>query len=131
MEKVLEFLKANPTYFLATMNGDQPEVRPFGTASIFEGKLYIQTGMSKDVFKQVEANPKIALCAWDGEGTWLRINAIAEIDKRPEASAAVLDDHPKLKSMYAPGDGNCVVLALTNATARFCSFTAPEEVITF
>lgn len=131
MKKVLEFLKENHTYYLATMNGDQPEIRPFGTIAEFEGKLIIQTGMSKDVFKQIEANPKISLCCFDGKGTWLRLNATAEIDKRDEASAALLAEYPDLQRMYAPGDGNCVVIALTNATARFCSFTAPEEVIEF
>ena len=131
MEKVIEFLKAHHTYYLATMNGDQPEVRPFGTAALFEGKLYIQTGMSKDVFRQIQANPKVSICCFDGQSTWLRLNATAVIDERAEASAAVLAEYPELQHMYAPGDGNCVVVALTEATARFCSFTQPEEVVTF
>lgn len=132
MDKVLEFLKKNPTYFLATENGDQPEIRPFGTITKFEDKLYIQTGRSKDVFKQLEASPKISICGWDAEaGMWLRVNATAVVDDRDEASDAVLNEYPNLRGMYAPGDGNCVVFYLKDATARFCSFTAPEEVVTF
>ena len=132
MDKVLEFLKKNPTYFLATCDGDQPESRPFGTIARFEDKLYIQTGRSKNVFKQIEANPKINICGWDPEaGAWLRIDATAVIDDRDEASEAVLSEYPNLRALYAPGDGNCVVFYLKDATARFCSFTAPEEVHTF
>ena len=132
MDKVLEFLKKNSTYFLTTMNGDQPEVRPFGTICKFEDKLYIQTGRKKDVFKQIEANPKVAICGWDAEaGAWLRINATAVIDDRDEASDVVLNDYPHLRNAYTPGDGNCVVFWLKDATARFCSFGAPEEVFTF
>lgn len=131
MKRVVDFLKENKTYFLATMNGDQPEIRPFGTAAIFEDKLYIQCGMSKAVFKQIEANPKVSLCCFDNKGTWLRLNATAVPDLRPEASEAVLSEYPELRGMYTPGDGNCVVIALTEATARFCSFSGPEEVVTF
>ena len=132
MDKVIEFLKANHTYYLATVDGDQPEVRPFGTATEFEGKLYIQTGRKKDVYKQMVAHPKVSICCFSPEeGKWLRIDATAVEDARDEASQAVLDDYPSLGNLYAAGDGNCVVFYLKDATARFCSFTAPEEVITF
>ena len=131
MDKVLQFLKANPTYFLATEHDGQPEVRPFGTITKFEDKLYVQTGMVKNVYKQIEANPKVAICGWDGRGTWLRVSATAVIDKRDEASEAVLAEHESLRAMYAPGDGNCVVFYLKDATATFSSFTAEDETYTF
>lgn len=131
MDKVLEFLKANPTYFIGTEAGDQPEVRPFGTITKFENKLYVQTGRCKNVFKQIEANPKVTICGWDGKGTWIRVNATAVIDDRDEASQAVLDEYPSLQERYAAGDGNCVVFYLKDATVRICSFTADEETYTF
>lgn len=131
MDEVLAFLKENPTYFLATMNGDQPEIRPFGTICKYNDKLYIQTGMVKDVYKQLVANPKIALCGWDGKGNWLRINATAVPDHSVEASKALLDEYPSLQRGYAPGDGNCVVVELKDATARFCAFGQDERMVTF
>ena len=132
MEEVLAFFKKNPTYFLATINGDQPEVRPFGTISEYNGKLYIQTGKVKDCFKQIEANPKISICGFDPEtGTWCRVTATAEINDSVEAADALLNEYPELRKMYTPGDGNTVLIGLTNAKARFCSFTAPERDVEF
>jgi len=64
MEEVLQFLKKCETYYLATVDGDQPRVRPFGTINIFENKLYIQTGKSKNVSKQIQANPKVEICGF-------------------------------------------------------------------
>jgi uncharacterized pyridoxamine 5'-phosphate oxidase family protein len=130
MEEVEKFLKACGHYFLATADGGQPRVRPFGTANVFEGRLYIQTGKSKDVSQQIEADPLVEICAYDGE-TWLRLAATAVRDDRREAKAAMLDAYPSLKSMYDPDDDNTNVLALENATATFYSFTAEPRVVTF
>ena len=131
MEEVLKFLKENPTYYLATMDGDQPRGRPFGTISLFEGKLYFQTGHVKQVYEQLTANPKIEICATSHDGCWLRLTATAVRDDRSEARAAVLDDYPSLKKMYAPDDGNCEVFYLKDATAVFSSFTAEPRTVTF
>ncbi|MBE6464993.1 MAG: NimC/NimA family protein [Eggerthellaceae bacterium] len=131
MDEVLAFLKANPVYFVATINGDHPEIRPFATICKYNDKLYIQTGMVKNVFKQIEANPKIAICGWDNNGTWLRINATAVPELSIEASKALLDEYPALQKGYAPGDGNCVVLELKDATARFIKFGEDDRVVTF
>lgn len=131
MDEVLAFLKANPVYFVATVNGDHPEIRPFATICKYNDKLYIQTGMVKNVFKQIEANPKIAICGWDNNGTWLRINATAVPELSIEASKALLDEYPALQKGYAPGDGNCVVLELKDATARFIKFGEDDRVVTF
>ena len=128
MEEVVKFLKACGAYFLATADGDQARVRPFGTANIFEGKLYIQTGKVKAVSKEMAANPKVELCAFDGE-TWLRVSATAVEDDRVEARQDMLDHYPELQSMYAAGDGNTQVLALTDATATFSSFTAAPRTV--
>lgn len=130
MQKVYDFLKACKTYYLATVEGDQPRVRPFGTVDLFEGKLYIQTGKVKPVSKQLHANPKAELCAFDG-GTWLRVSAELVPDERREAKAHMLENYPELQAMYSPDDDNTEVLYLKNAMAVFASFTAPPEIITF
>ena len=130
MKKVYDFLKKCNIYYLATTEGDQPRVRPFGTVDLFEDKIYIQTGKSKDVSKQIAENPKVEICAFDGK-KWLRIAAEAVNDDRVEAKAHILDNYPDLKSMYDAEDDNTQVLYLTNATAVFSSFTEPPETIHF
>lgn len=130
MEKVYEFLKAAETYYLATVEGDQPRVRPFGTYAIFEGKLYIQTGNTKSVSKQLLANPKAEICAFK-DGVWLRVAGELIEDDRVEARKAVLDAHPHLRSMYDENDGITQAFYFRNAVATFSSFTSAPETITF
>ena len=130
MEKVLEFLKSAGTYYLATAEGDQPRVRPFGTVNLFEGRLYIQTGKVKPVAKQLANNPKCEICAFK-DGTWLRIACNLIEDDRAEARKAMLDAYPSLRAMYDENDGNTQVLYMADATATFSSFTAPSEIIRF
>jgi len=130
MKEVCEFLKSAGTYYLATVEGDQPRVRPFGTVEIFEDKLYIQTGKSKDVSKQLAANPKAEICAFK-DGVWLRVSGELVSDDRREAKAHMLDNYPELKGMYSADDDNTQVLYFKNATATFSSFTAPPRTINF
>lgn len=130
LEKVVEFLKGAGTYFLATVDGDQPRVRPFGTAHIFEGKLYIQTGKVKEVSKQLHANPKAELSAFK-DGVWIRVAGEFVEDDRREARASMLDAYPELRNMYSEDDGNTEVFYLQNATATFSSFTAAPETYNF
>ena len=130
MERVCKFLKDARTYYLATVEGDQPRVRPFGTAHIFEGKLYIQTGKVKSCSKQILANPKVEICAFH-EGTWLRIAGELEEDDRLEAKKSMLDAYPHLRRMYDENDGNTQVLYFKKAVATFSSFTAAPETVEF
>ena len=130
MEKVCEFLKSAGAYYLATVEGDQPRVRPFGTAHIFEGKLYIQTGKVKPVSKQLAANPKCEICAFK-DGAWLRVAGELVEDDRVEAKRSMLDAYPNLRGMYDENDGNTQVLYFKNAVATFSSFTAAPEVVEF
>ena len=130
MEKVYEFLKECGTYYLATADGDQPRVRPFGTIHIFEGRLYIQTGKKKDVSKQIAANPKVEICAFK-DGRWLRVSGTLHEDDRYEAKKSMLDAYPSLQSMYSADDDNTQVLYFTDATAVFSSFTSAPETIRF
>ena len=130
MERVCKFLKDAGTYYLATVEGDQPRVRPFGTAHIFEGRLYIQTGKSKPVSKQLMANPKAEICAFHN-GTWVRIAGELVEDDRVEARKSMLDAYPSLRKMYDENDGNTQVFYFKNATATFSSFTSAPETVEF
>ena len=130
MEKVCEFLKSAGAYYLATVEGDQPRVRPFGTAHIFEGKLYIQTGKVKPVSKQLAANPKAEISAFH-QGAWIRIAGELVEDDRSEARKSMLDAYPNLRGMYDENDGNTQVLYFENAVATFCSFGAAPETVEF
>ncbi len=130
MQRVVDFLKKAETYYLATVDGDQPRVRPFGTVNVFEGKLYIQTGKSKDVSKQIHTNPKVEICAFK-DGEWLRVAGTLVEDDRREARVAMLEAYPSLQAMYSPDDGNTEVLYLKDATATFSSFTAAPETVKF
>ncbi len=128
MERVLKFLKDAQVYYLATVEGDQPRVRPFGTIHLFEGKLYIQTGKRKDVSKQLHQNPKAEICAFLN-GDWIRITGKLVEDGRREARVSMLEAYPSLKAMYDPDDGNTEVFYFKDATAVISSFTKPAEVI--
>ena len=130
MDKVLKFLKDAETYYLATVEGDQPRVRPFGTAHVFEGKLYIQTGKVKDVSKQLHQNPKAEICAFKN-GEWLRVSGKLIEDDRNEARQSMLDAYPGLQKMYKADDGNTEVFYFENATAIFSSFTHEPQIIEF
>ncbi len=130
MNEVYEFLKAAKTYYLATVEGDQPRVRPFGTVDMFEDKLYIQTGKIKPVSKQIQANPKVEICAFK-DGTWLRVSGELVRDDRVEAKAHMLAGYPELQAMYSAEDDNTEVLYFKNAEATFSSFTAAPKTVKF
>ena len=128
MQEVLDFLKAAGTYYLATMDGDQPRVRAFGTIHEFEGKLYIQTGRSKPCSQQMAKNPKVEICAFLN-GRWVRVAATVVDDDRVEAKKSMLDAYPNLRDRYSETDSNTQVLYLKDAVATFSSFTdEPREV---
>lgn len=127
MQEVYDFLKKCNTYYLATIENDQPRVRPFGTIDLFEGKLYIQTGKIKEVSKQIQKNPKVELCAFDGQ-KWLRLAGTLVRDDRIEPKEHMLENYPMLKAMYSASDDNTEVLYFKDATATFSSFTeAPKS----
>lgn len=130
IEKVYQFLDDARTYYLATVEGDQPRVRPFGTALLYGGKLYIQTGKVKDVSRQLAANPKAEICAFNG-GKWIRIAGELVDDDNRGAKVAMLEKMPSLKGMYDPDDGNMQVLYFKNAVATISSFTEAPETICF
>ncbi len=129
MKEVYDFLKNCGVYYLATVEGDQPRVRPFGTIDLYEDKLYIQTGKVKAVARQMKENAKVEISAMAADGRWIRIAALAVLDDNVKAQAHMLDAYPNLKAMYAAGDGNTEVYYLKDAVAQICSFTeAPREI---
>ncbi len=130
MKEVYNFIKKCQTYYLATVEGDQPRVRPFGTIDMFEDKLYIQTGKVKEVSKQLHANPKAELSCFT-EGQWLRLEGILVEDERLEAKEHMLNSYPELRRMYAPDDGNTEVFYFKDATATLCSFAGEPKIIKF
>lgn len=130
MERAYDFLKKAGTYYLATMDGDQPRVRPFGTVDLFDGRLYIQTGKKKDVAKQLAKNPKAEICAFM-DGKWLRLSGELVEDDRREARKHMMDAYPSLRAMYNEDDGNTLVLYFRNARAVFSSFGEPPVTVEF
>lgn len=130
MKEVYGFLKEAGTYYLATVEGDKPRVRPFGTVNIFEDKLYIQTGKVKPVSKQIAANNNVEICAFK-DGVWLRVAGELIEDDRIEPKKAMLDAYPELRGMYDENDGNTQVLYFKNATATFSSFTSAPKTVSF
>ena len=130
MKEVRDFLKECEVYYLATVEGDQPRVRPFGTAEIFEDKLYIQTGKKKNVSKQIQNNPKVEICGFK-DGKWIRIAGELVRDDRIEAKKYMLDQNPSLRNMYDENDDNTEVLYFKNAVATFSSFTEEPKTIEF
>lgn len=130
MNGVYEFLKECGIFYLATVDGDQPRVRPFGALDVFENRLYFQTGKIKPVAHQLKANPKIEISAFTA-GKWIRLCAEAVLDERAEAQAHMLEANPGLKNRYAVGDGNTEVYYLKNARAEICSFADGSRIIEF
>ena len=130
MKRVLEFLKKAEVYYLATVEGDQPRVRPFGTINEFEGKLYIQTGKIKPTSRQIAANNKAEICAFC-DGVWVRIACELIEDDRFEAKKSMLDAYPMLRGMYAEDDGNTQVFYMKNATATISAFGKASETVEF
>lgn len=130
MKEVYDFLKKCGVFYLATVDGDKPRVRPFGAVNVFEDKIYFQTGKVKNVSKQIQANPNVEICGFT-EGKWIRLEGKLVRDDRIEAKMDMLDNNPELKSMYSAEDDNTEVLYITSAKATFYSFTDAPQVIEF
>ena len=130
MKEVYDFLKKCGTFYITTVDGDKPRVRPFGVVNIFEGKLYIQTGKSKNVSKQIQINSNVEICGFN-DGKWLRLEGKLIRDDRKEAKESMLDANPILKNMYSADDDNTEVLYFEKAKAAFYSFTEVPRVVEF
>lgn len=129
MKKTLEFLQESGTFYLATAEGDQPRVRPFGAVFEYEGKLYIATNNTKKCFKQMLENPKVEMCSMNKKGQWIRVTGEVANDDRREVKEFALQAVPSLKSMYSVDDGIFAVLYFTKGTATISSFTTKPETL--
>lgn len=130
MKRIYDFIKEAGIYYLATVDGDMPKVRPFGTINIFDGKLYIQTGKVKDVSKQIHKNPHVELCATSKDGSkWIRLSGVLKEDERIEAKKDMLDHYSELRTMYNENDANTEVFYFESGECAFCSFVAPIEIV--
>lgn len=131
MKEVLQFLQDAGVFYIATMDGDQPRVRPFGAINEFDGKIYIITSNEKDVYKQMQKNPKVEISGMNKEGKWIRLSCEVVRDDRTEAKKSMLDANPTLRAMYSEEDGKMEVLYFQNANASICSFTEAPAVYQF
>ena len=132
MKEVQAYLKECGAFFIATADGDQPHVRAFGVSEIIGDRLYIMTGKVKDVYKQMAKNGKFEICALKKSGSeWMRLSGTLVNDETLSVKEEFLNRNEGLKSMYKADDDNMAVLYITNATARFCSFSAPERKVNF
>ena len=131
MKNVMNFLKEAGVFYLATVEGDQPRVRPFGAVAEFDGKLYIITSNKKDVYNQIAKNPKVEVSAMNDKGQWIRLTATLVRDERRAAKTAMLEANPDLRRMYSEDDGIMEVLYFEKATAAICSFTSAPEIYNF
>lgn len=129
LKKLHQFLKDAGTYYLATEDGDAPRVRPFGTAFLFEDKIYVLTAKAKNVSKQIEKNPKFELSAMDSVNRWIRVSGKLKEDNRIEVHNAILEEYPSLKAAYTAGDDNTNTLYLDIDSAVIYSFTEEPEVL--
>ena len=127
MKKALEFLQESGTFYLATTEGDQPRVRPFGAVFEYEGKLYTATNNTKKCFKQMLENPKVEISGMNKKGQWIRIAGEVANDNRREVKEIALEAVPTLKSMYSIDDGIFAVLYFTKGTATISSFSGESE----
>ena len=128
MNEVLKYLQDCGTFYLATVENDQPHVRPFGAACEFEGKLYIVTNNQKDVYNQMKVNGKVEISGMN-KGTWIRLTGVVKEDTRREARVAMLDANESLRSMYSVDDNLMTVFAFESGVAAICSFTEEPQII--
>jgi len=132
MEKILNFLKANPVFFFATVDGDKPRVRPFGFYMCYEGKLYFGMGTHKESYRQIKANPNVEICTANANGQWLRIRGKAVLDDRPEVVAKAFETMPQLKQIYNEQTGYTIgLLYLQDAEAEFADLQGNFEKLNF
>ena len=124
MNKATELLREAKTFFIATVEGDQPRVRPFGATAEIDGKTYICMNNTKEVFKQLMANPKVEICAMIG-GKWFRMAGTLVRDDRFEARDEFLRQTPI--PMYKPDDGIYEVFYFSEVHGAIESFGGPKE----
>ncbi len=131
LQEIKDYLAECRVFYLATVDGDQPRVRPFGVSEIYNGRLYLMSGKSKEVFKQLVANPKFELSATKANGAeWIRVSGRLVNDDDVVMKQYLLDQNPELKQLYK-ADDNMAAMYITDGEARFFSFNEPERRVKF
>lgn len=130
MKRTYDFLKKAGTFYLATVDKDQPRVRPFGAVCIAHEKLYICSNNKKECYKQMLDNNKIEISAMVGN-EWIRLTGLVKNDSSKKVKSAMLNENPILKTMYSEDDTIFEVLYLENVTATFNQFGKEKEVEAF
>jgi uncharacterized pyridoxamine 5'-phosphate oxidase family protein len=131
MNEVLTFLQDNPTFYLATVDGNIPKVRPFGFVMNYENKLHFCTSNQKDVYKQLKVNPQFEVSTTSKTGEWLRLKGKAVFNTNKQSKQAVLDSAPFLSNMYSVDDSIFEVFYIENAEATFYNMKGASKTIKF
>ncbi len=129
MNEVFDFLRDCGIFFVATVDGNQPKVRPFGFVMEYEGKLCFGTSNQKPFYEQLMANPNIEICATAKDFRWLRLSGKAVFCTTKEAKAQALEIMPTLKRMYSVEDNIFEIFYLENATANFRSMQGEDRTV--
>ena len=129
MNKIVEFLNDTKIFYLATIDGDKPRVRPFGAVMEKDGKIYFCTNNQKDVYRQMQKNPNIEISATKENGDWLRLSGQAVFDTSKDTKQTMLDECPVLKTMYSADDGKFEIFYITNASAAVFSLCGKKETL--
>ena len=117
MSKINEFLNEAGVFFLATVDGDQPKIRPLGLHLEMDGKELFGIGDFKNVYKQMVKNPKIEIVASKPDGHWMRYTGTAVFETDGKYAEAALEAMPHLKSIYNEQTGNKMMMFhIENAT---------------
>ncbi len=129
IKKVYDFLEDAKTFYLATVEGDQPRVRPYGAMMLCDGKIYIMAFGQTNATRQIADNQKAEICAF--KGMTLRIECRLVEDNRAEVQKALVDKMPALKPALGENGENGVMYYLADATATFFKVMEPVETINF
>ncbi|MBQ8425262.1 MAG: pyridoxamine 5'-phosphate oxidase family protein [Clostridia bacterium] len=129
VKRIVNLLKKSNNFFFATLNEDQPNVRPFNAAIEFEGKVYLYTNNRNSAYTQLKNNPKVGICAMISEDRWLKLKGEVVFDNRVSVKKAMLEENPSLKKFYSENDKIFEVFYLTNVTAKIHSNYDSPEVI--
>lgn len=129
MNEVLQFLKDNSIFYLATVDGDTPKVRPFGFVMEYEGKLCFCTNNQKDVYRQLKANPKLEISTTSEAGEWLRLKGKAVFITSRITKKAALEAMPSLRRMYSEDDAIFEIFRVEDGEAVFCNMKSSPRTL--
>lgn len=104
VKEAANILAEAPMCFIATINGNEPKVRAFQYQFEQDGKLWFCTAKSKDVFKQLKANPAVQICAVRQDMTWVRVSGKVALEDNRAVKERILSEQPLIKGIYGTAD---------------------------